>query len=69
MKNSQIPILFFANKHDLPHAHPCEKVAESLELDKLEGRQWHIQSCDAVSGTGVDEGIKWLTETLKKVKK
>jgi signal recognition particle receptor subunit beta len=61
--------LFFANKDDVPHAHPVDKIAESLNLDKLSGHQWHIVSCDAISGKGVDEGIKWLTETLKKVKK
>jgi ADP-ribosylation factor-like protein 1 len=53
----------------LPHAHPTEKVVEALQLDGLQDRKWRIQSCDAVSGVGVDEGIKWLTETLKKVKK
>jgi hypothetical protein len=53
----------------LPHAHPTEKVVEALQLDGLQDRKWRIQSCDAVSGVGVDEGIKWLAEMLKKVKK
>ena len=69
VKTSYIPILFYANKNDLPHAHPTEKVVEALQLDGLQDRKWRIQSCDAVSGVGVDEGIKWLAETLKKVKK
>ena len=69
VEQSTAPILFFANKEDLPHAHPVEKVAEALELDNLkEDRRWHIQSCDATTGKGVDEGIKWLAETLKKKK-
>lgn len=60
--------MFFANKSDLPSAHPVEKVAESLELEKLEGHKWHIQNCDAITGKGVNEGIAWLTEILKKKK-
>lgn len=69
VKEHHVPILFFANKCELPHAHTVEKIADQLELEKIQGHVWHIQNCDALSGKGVNDGIQWLSDTLKKKKK
>ena len=67
IKDQTVPILFFANKADLDYAHPIEKISESLDLEKLPlSHQWHIQKCDAISGKGVEEGIKWLSDKILK---
>lgn len=53
VKNSKVPILFFANKSDLPAAHPASKIQQQMELNELEGHDWFIQPCDAIQGKGV----------------
>ena len=37
-----IPILFFANKMDLPGSLDASDIAEQLELDAITDRPWHI---------------------------
>lgn len=59
-------LLVLANKQDLPNAMPADKIADSLGLRSLSGRNaWYIQSCSAVSGDGIFEGLDWLHRTLR----
>eukprot|EP01029_Cantina_marsupialis_P005412 TRINITY_DN1586_c0_g1_i1.p2 TRINITY_DN1586_c0_g1~~TRINITY_DN1586_c0_g1_i1.p2 ORF type:complete len:208 (-),score=49.10 TRINITY_DN1586_c0_g1_i1:1215-1778(-) len=67
VKDANIPILFFANKMDLPAALSAVDVMSMLALDAIE-KPWHIASSNALTGEGVDEGINWLAEQLKKRK-
>lgn len=60
------PILFFANKMDLPKAFTPSQISEALELNKLTERSWQIVASDALKGTGLEEGIKWLSAHLTK---
>jgi ADP-ribosylation factor-like protein 6 len=69
VQKGKVPILFFANKSDLPNAHSKEKIADALGLAEIENHLWQIQNCDALSGKGVNEGIQWLSQTLKTKKK
>ena len=69
MVKNKVPILFYANKCDLPNAHPTDKIADSLNLASIENHVWHIQTCDALSGKGVNEGIAWLGQALKERKR
>uniref|UniRef100_A0A8C8JXU7 RING-type E3 ubiquitin transferase n=1 Tax=Oncorhynchus tshawytscha TaxID=74940 RepID=A0A8C8JXU7_ONCTS len=58
-------LLIFANKQDVPGAESVEEMTELLSLHKLCcGRSWHIQGCDARSGTGLYEGLDWLSRQL-----
>lgn len=42
-----------------------ETITELFGLYKLCcGRSWHIQPCDAQSGTGLHEGLDWLARQL-----
>ena len=58
-------VLVFANKQDLPKALPVSEIADRLQLPKLRGHPWHIQAACAVDGSGLIEGIEWLSKTLK----
>jgi ADP-ribosylation factor-like protein 6 len=59
-----VPILFFANKMDLPKSLTPAQVSEALQLPNLTDRPWHIVASNALAGTGLQEGIKWLSEHL-----
>jgi ADP-ribosylation factor-like protein 6 len=60
-----IPILFFANKMDMPSALTPTDVMKMLELERITDKPWHITASNAITGTGVDEGIMWMAEHLK----
>ncbi|XP_062468287.1 E3 ubiquitin-protein ligase TRIM23 isoform X3 [Pezoporus occidentalis] len=58
-------LLIFANKQDVAGALSVEEITELLSLHKLCcGRSWYIQGCDARSGTGLYEGLDWLSRQL-----
>ncbi len=58
-------LLIFANKQDLPGALSMEEIAEVLELKSIsENRHWKIQSCSAVKGDGLLEGIDYIVEDI-----
>ncbi len=59
-----VPILFFANKMDLPKSLTPAQVSEALELSKITDRPWQIIASNALNGTGLEEGIKWLSAHL-----
>ena len=60
------PLLVFANKSDLPAARSAADVAAEVHLtgEACEGRAWHIGACSALTGEGIDEGIRWLIGKL-----
>lgn len=59
-------LLVFANKQDLPNALSASQMTEKLGLDKLKGRKWYIQQACATQGTGLYEGLDWLSNELSK---
>lgn len=63
IKAKPIPILFYANKIDLPTAVPPSEIARVLELDKI-CHPFNIIGSNALTGQGVDNGLKWLHEKL-----
>lgn len=62
-KGKNIPILFLANKIDLPDAMSASKIAQILGLDRLT-HPCKIQASNAVTGEGLEEGIDWLSDQL-----
>jgi len=57
-----IPILFFANKQDLPTALGVKEIAERLQLYKIpSSTSWHIQACSAILKEGINEGFDWIS--------
>ena len=63
---SQAPILFFANKSDLNKALTPAQISEALELNKLTDRPWNIVASSALTGAGLEPGVKWLSSHLPK---
>lgn len=66
-KLKNVPILVLANKQDLPNAMKSSEVAELIGLVKLKDRDWQIQACSALEGTGLTEAIDWICKCVKKV--
>lgn len=61
----RIPILFYANKADIPGAKTHHELTEELALAEMMGdRPFNMFPSDARRGTGVEEGINWLTARL-----
>jgi len=62
-----VPILFFANKMDIPGALPPAELAEKLDLAELcSGRPYNIVASNALTGQGIEEGMSWLSTTISK---
>ena len=40
------------------------QVIDKLALRSIHGRQWHVQSCSAVSGQGLQSGLDWISKSL-----
>lgn len=59
-------LLVFANKQDLPNAMSASQIRDSLRLEILNSRKWYIQSTCATQGTGLYEGLDWLSQELVK---
>lgn len=59
-------ILIFANKQDVQGALSSNQIKDVLELEGQIGtnRHWAIQSCSAVSGEGLLEGVEWLINDI-----
>ena len=63
---ARTPMLFFANKMDLPGALEPSEVSMQLGLPALTERPWQIAASNALTGEGVEEGIAWLVQALNR---
>ncbi|XP_072310087.1 ADP-ribosylation factor 4 [Eucyclogobius newberryi] len=59
-------ILIFANKQDLPNAMGVSELTDKLRLHSRRDKTWHIQATCATQGTGLYEGLDWLSNELEK---
>merc|ERR1719461_923805 len=55
-------VLVFANKQDLPNAMTVSELTAKLGLQSLRNRKWFIQAACATQGTGLYEGLDWLSK-------
>ena len=60
----QAALLVYANKQDRDDAMSAAEISTALQLLKLKDRQWHIQSCCALTGDGLFEGLDWLVTRI-----
>ena len=67
-KMAGVPILVFANKQDLLNAIAASEVSTALNLHTIRDRQWHIQSCSAKTGEGLQEGMEWIVKKMNEKK-
>ncbi|KAM9807861.1 ADP-ribosylation factor 4-like [Neosynchiropus ocellatus] len=59
-------LLVFANKQDLPNAISVSELTDKLGLHTLQHKRWYMQSTCATQGTGLYEGLDWLSNELSK---
>jgi ADP-ribosylation factor-like protein 6 len=64
IKGARIPLLFFANKMDMPGSLTPDMCAEELELARVRDKPWHMIASNALTGGGINEGIEWLCVRL-----
>eukprot|EP00450_Noctiluca_scintillans_P023125 CAMPEP_0194529746 /NCGR_PEP_ID=MMETSP0253-20130528/66530_1 /TAXON_ID=2966 /ORGANISM="Noctiluca scintillans" /LENGTH=185 /DNA_ID=CAMNT_0039374905 /DNA_START=32 /DNA_END=589 /DNA_ORIENTATION=- len=60
------PILFLANKMDVPSAATVTEVSTAMDLDLITDRMWNIVAADALKGDGLEDGLRWLVEEIKR---
>uniref|UniRef100_A0A3B4X9A5 Uncharacterized protein n=2 Tax=Percomorphaceae TaxID=1489872 RepID=A0A3B4X9A5_SERLL len=53
-------------KQDLPNALSVSELTDKLGLHALRNKTWHIESTCATQGTGLYEGLDWLSKELSK---
>ena len=66
------PFLFLANKQDLPQSLSTKEIIDLLALEKYlneSPRPFAIYKCSALTGEGVNEPWKWLSEQLLHIAK
>ncbi|RNA21716.1 ADP-ribosylation factor 1 [Brachionus plicatilis] len=64
LKNAVLCV--FANKQDIEGAMTAAEVANSLGLPSLKNRKYQIFKTSAIKGTGLDEAMEWLANSLQK---
>ncbi|XP_036098145.1 ADP-ribosylation factor-like protein 14 [Molossus molossus] len=69
LKNEHIknvPVVLLANKQDVPGALTAEDITRMFKVKKLCcDRNWYVQPCCALTGDGLAEGFRKLTEFVK----
>jgi len=65
----QVPILFLANKSDLPNSVDTEVIVKALNLNQLPRDKfpWTIRATSVCSGQGLHDAFEWLEERLLKI--
>ncbi len=58
-------VLVFANKQDLKGAMTAAELTEALNLHSIKDHEWHIQSCCALTGEGLNDGLEWVTQRIQ----
>ena len=61
---SDVPVLIYANKMDLPNALTVPEISERLGLHMLRNRKWQVQASNAARGDGLYEGMDWLAKNV-----
>ncbi|CAD5217541.1 unnamed protein product [Bursaphelenchus okinawaensis] len=65
-KLKNVPVLIYANKQDLITAASASEIAEGMQLLNMSrDRIWQIQSCSALTGEGVKDGMEWISKNIK----
>mmetsp|Transcript_47862 Transcript_47862/g.102531 ORF Transcript_47862/g.102531 Transcript_47862/m.102531 type:complete len:210 (-) Transcript_47862:218-847(-) len=61
-------LLVLANKQDLPGAMTNHELTNKLGLNGLGHRKWLVQETCATAGSGLYEGLDWLTDSILETK-
>ncbi|KAG6390181.1 hypothetical protein SASPL_151663 [Salvia splendens] len=63
------PVLILANKQDLEEAASTDELAQYLDINKLDGRDFKFQAVSAFDGLGIKEGVNWLVDAMERSKR
>ncbi len=66
-KLRDIPVLVFANKQDISKLKPND-IVNKFDMHKMR-RSWKVQGDCATVGEGLNEGLDWVAQEIKKSKK
>lgn len=63
-----VPVLIVANKQDIPGCHSVAEIRQLFrECSHLIGRRdCHMLGASALHGDGINEGIEWVTQCVKR---
>lgn len=62
-------LLVLANKQDIQGARNAGEIAEDLSLHTIRTHEWQIQSCCALTGEGLQEGLSWIAGRIREKRK
>lgn len=60
------PLLFLANKHDIPASKSIGELTSIFKLGEVTGRPVRALSCSARKNEGLEDGIKWIVDEAVK---
>ncbi|KAL0230336.1 hypothetical protein PCE1_003897 [Barthelona sp. PCE] len=59
-----VPILFFANKQDLPTALPADQIGAAIGMNEIRDHDVMIVGSSAMTGDGLMDGFKWVIDRI-----
>ncbi|XKL67607.1 hypothetical protein PGB90_003098 [Kerria lacca] len=59
-------VLIYANKQDVKDCMSAAEISKQLDLTSIKNQQWHIQSCCALTGEGLYQGLEWICSHLRR---
>jgi ADP-ribosylation factor-like protein 5B len=59
-------VLIFANKQDVKGSMSAAEISRHLNLTSIKTHRWQIQSCCALTGEGLYQGLEWIANNLKR---
>ncbi|EDS30850.1 ADP-ribosylation factor, arf [Culex quinquefasciatus] len=51
---------------DMKESMSAAEISKQLDLTSIKKHQWHIQSCCALTGEGLYQGLEWIAQRIKK---
>jgi len=58
-------LLVLANKQDITGCRNAGEIAEDLSLHTIRTHEWQIQSCCALTGEGLQQGMEWIATRIR----
>mmetsp|Transcript_62539 Transcript_62539/g.163873 ORF Transcript_62539/g.163873 Transcript_62539/m.163873 type:complete len:215 (-) Transcript_62539:228-872(-) len=58
-------LLVLANKQDIVGCRNAGEIAQDLSLHTIRTHEWQIQSCCALTGEGLQEGLEWIATRIR----
>lgn len=63
------PLLFFANKNDIPECVSLGEISTFFKIEEIKDRPIKVVSCSAKKNEGLEQGIRWIVEEAVKFNK